>query len=62
MITALFKELQEIATGHCPRAFAETNAAKEENSFQVDLRDHGVSQDVIYKDEERMTEMRNLVD
>ena len=28
------------------------NAAKEQNSFQVNLRVHGVSQDDIYKDEE----------
>ena len=38
------------------------NAAKEGCSFQVDLRVHGVSQDDIYKDEERMTEMQHLVD
>ena len=50
------------AAGHCPRPHAQNNAAKEENSFQVDLRVHGVSQDNIYKDEERMTEMQNLVD
>ena len=29
---------------------------------EVDLRVHRVSQDVIYKDEERMTEMQNFVD
>ena len=34
----------------------------DEGSFQVDLRVHGVSQDDIYQDEERMTEMRHLVD
>ena len=38
------------------------NAVKEEGSFQVDLRVHGVSQDDINEDEERMTEMQNLVD
>ena len=38
------------------------NAPKEENSFQVDLRFRGVSQDDIYIDEERMTQMQNLVD
>ena len=31
-------------------------------SFQVDLRVHGVSQDVIYKDEERTTKTQTLVD
>ena len=35
---------------------------KEECSFQVNLRVHGVSQDDICKDKERMTEMHNLVD
>ena len=38
------------------------NDVKEESSFQSDLRVHGASQDDMYKDEERMTEMRHLVD
>ena len=38
------------------------NVAKEEISFQVDLRVHEVSQDDIYKDEERMIEMQNVVE
>ena len=33
------------------------NTVKEEISFQVDLRVDEVSQDDIFKDEERMTEM-----
>ena len=35
---------------------------REEDSIQVDLRVHGVSQDAIYKDEERMTQIQTLVD
>ena len=54
------------AAGKCNGTLSEApclnNVAEEENSFQVDLRVHGVSQDDIYKDEERMTEMQNLVD
>ena len=38
------------------RAHCLNNAAKEENSFKVELRVHGVSQDDIYK------EMQNSVD
>ena len=38
------------------------HAAKDEGSYQIDLRVHGVSQDDINKDDERMTEMRHLVD
>ena len=36
------------------------NVVKEEDSFQVDLRVHGVSQDVICKDDERMTQNTNF--
>ena len=38
------------------------SAAKKENSSQVDLRVHGVSQDDIYRDEEWTTRRQNLVD
>ena len=58
----VFKEPLETAGRTQSEAPSLNNAAKEESSFQVDLRVHGVSQDDIYKDEERMTEMRNLVD
>ena len=37
------------------------NVVKEEDSFQVDLRIQGVSQDVINKDQERMTKTQTLV-
>ena len=35
---------------------------KRKTRFKSIFRVHGVSQDDIYKDEERMTEMQNLVD
>ena len=38
------------------------NVVREKDSFQVDLRVHEVSQDVICKDEERMTKILTLVD
>ena len=41
---------------------SEKNVVNEEDSFQVDLRVHVVSQDVIFKDEERMTKIQTLVD
>ena len=56
------KESREIACGTLSEARSLKTAAKEEGSFQVDLRVHGVSQDDIYNDEERMTQMQNLVD
>ena len=59
MFTALFKSSRGKTQSEAPSPI---NAVKEESSFQVDLRDHGVSQDDVYKDEERMTEMQNLVD
>ena len=61
MFTALFKRNREkLSSGHCETP---CNAAKEESTFQVDLPVHGASKDDIYKkDEERMTEMQNLVD
>ena len=40
----------------------ENRVVSEKDSFQVDLRVHGVSQDAIYKDEERMTKIQTLVD
>ena len=46
------------AAGNC----SENNVVREEDSFQVDLRVHRVSQDSIYKDEERMTKIQTLVD
>ena len=45
MNTRSFKELRDTAS---------KISSKKENSFQVDLRVHGVSQDVIYKNEGRM--------
>ena len=52
--------------GNCNGTLSEApclnNHAKEENLVQVDLRVHGVSQDEIYKDVERMAEMQLLVD
>ena len=56
------KEPRETACGTLSEAPSLNNAAKEDSSFQVDVRFHGVSQDDIYKDEERMTEMQNVVD
>ena len=53
---------RETAGGTLSEAPCQNNAAKEASSVQVDLRVHGVSQDDIYKDEERLTEMQNLVD
>ena len=44
--------------GNC----SEHNTAKEKNSFQVDLRVHGVSQDVNYKDKGRITKIQTLED
>ena len=40
----------------------ENRFVREKDSFQVDLRVHGVSQDATYKDEERMTPIQILVD
>ena len=37
-------------------------SSPKKKTFQVDLRVNRVSQDVIYQDEERMTEMQNFVD
>ena len=54
MITTLFKEPRETACGTLSEAPCLNNAAKEESSFQVDLRVHEVSQDDIHNDEERM--------
>ena len=53
MLTALFRR----SCGTLSKAQSLNNAAKEESSSQVDLRVHGVSQDDVYKDEERMTEI-----
>ena len=53
---------RETAGGTLSEASCLNNAAKEENSSQVDLRVHGVPQDDFHKDEERVTEIRNLVD
>ena len=53
MLTALFRR----SRGTLSKAPSLNNVAKEESSSQVDLRVHGVSQDDIYKDEERMTEI-----
>ena len=44
------KHVKEVA-GNCN----DNGVVREEDSFQVDLRVHGVSQDVIDKDMERMT-------
>ena len=55
------QEPRETACGTLSEAPCLNNAVKEESSFQVDLRVHGVSQHDIYKDEERITEMENLV-
>ena len=38
------------------------HVAKEEDYFQFDLRIQGVSQDAVYKDQERMTKVQNLVE
>ena len=51
---------EKLLTGQSPSSL--NNAAKKESSFQVDLRVHGVSQDDICEDEERMTKMQTLVD
>ena len=48
--------VQEMA-GNC----SDKNVVREKDSFQVDLRVHGVSQDAIYKDAERMTKIQTLV-
>ena len=40
----------------------ENSVVREKDSFEVDLRVHGVSQDAIYKDEERTTKIQTLVD
>ena len=40
----------------------DNSVAKEDDSFQVDLRVHGVSHDVIYEDKERMTPKQTIVD
>ena len=56
------EEPRETAGSTKSEAPSRNNVAKEESLFQVDLQVHGVSQDDIYKDEERMTEMQNLVD
>ena len=53
---------RETAGGTLSEAPRLDNAAKEECSFQVDLRVQGVSQDDICKDEEWMIEMQNLFD
>ena len=60
--SAVQKEPRETAGGTLSEAPSLNHAAKEEGSFQVDLRVHGVSQDDTNKDEERMTEMRHVVD
>ena len=68
-----YKELRETATGQvqrwsqqcrgsCGKLQRKRCCRKEVESFQVDLRVHGVSQDVIYKDEERTTKIQTLVD
>ena len=41
---------------------SENNVAREEDSFQVDLRLRGGSQDVLCKGEERMVKAQTLVD
>ena len=58
----LSQQPRETAGRTQSEALSLINAVKEEISFQVDLRVHEVSQDDIFKDEERMTEMQNLVD
>ena len=50
MITTVSRRLLETA--------AKNNVVREEDPFQVDLRFRGVSQDAIYKDEERMTKIQ----
>ena len=63
MFTALFRRSRgKLLAGHSPRLHALSMLRTEESSLQVDLRVHGVSQDDIYKDGERITEMQNLVD
>ena len=57
MFTALFKRCGTLSEAPCLNS-----AAKEENTFQVDLPFDGVSQDDIYEDKKRMAEMQNLVD
>ena len=49
----VFKEPWEAAGGTQSEAPSLNNTWKEERSFQIDLRVQGVSQDDIYKDEER---------
>ena len=48
----------EGVAGNC----SEHNFVKEDDSVQVDLRVLGVSQDVIYRDEGRLTKIQTLVD
>ena len=49
--TTMFQELRKTAAN---------NVVEEDDSFQVGLRVHGVSQDVIHKDEERITNNTNF--
>ena len=49
----VFKEPWEAAGGTQSEAPSLNNTWKQESSFQIDLRVQGVSQDDIYKDEER---------
>ena len=60
------KSRRKLLAGHPDRiqsqAPSPNNAANSESSFQVDFRVHGVSQDDIYKDEERMAKMQKLAD
>ena len=46
------------AAGNC----SENDVVREEDSFQVDLRVHGVSHDAINKDEERMSKIQTSMD
>ena len=46
------------AAGNCN----DNSVVREKDSFQVDLRAHGQSQDFIYMDEERTTNIQALVD
>ena len=41
---------------------AESLVEKEEPSFEVDLRIEGIAQDVILKDEERMSQIQKVVE
>ena len=38
------------------------HVAKDDDPFQVDLRIQGVSQDVVKKDQDRMTNIQKMVD